>query len=112
MLCTLYILRLSVFDILRLLLTGPRRWMWRRTIGRFRSEEALYKSAERQYQTLAETLDGQVSLSSGSGISSWLLLGYFASGDEDCTLLDHHTNTRSKDIISGVLELTMCTCMF
>ena len=36
--------------------------MWRRTIGRFRSEEAVYKSAERQYQTLAETLDGQVGL--------------------------------------------------
>ena len=39
---------------------GPRRWLWRRTVGRFRSEEAVYKSAERQYQTLAETLDGQV----------------------------------------------------
>ncbi len=41
-------------------LAGPRRFIWRRTIGRFRSEEAVYKSAERQYQTLAETLDGQV----------------------------------------------------
>jgi len=50
----------------RLILTGPRRWMWRRTIGRFRSEEAVYKSAERQYQTLAETLDGQVHLTPGS----------------------------------------------
>ena len=42
---------------------GPRRWLWRRTVGRFRSEEAVYKSAERQYQTLAETLDGQVCFS-------------------------------------------------
>ena len=44
--------------------------MWRRTIGRFRSEEAVYKSAERQYQTLAETLDGQVLSGSASCLAA------------------------------------------
>ena len=41
------------------LLPGPRRFLLRQTIGRFRSEEAMYRSAELRYGALKERVEGQ-----------------------------------------------------
>ncbi|KAL4857290.1 RGS1-HXK1-interacting protein 1 [Chlorella vulgaris] len=41
------------------LLPGPRRFLFRQTIGRFRSEEAMFRSAEQRYASLKETVEGQ-----------------------------------------------------
>lgn len=41
-----------------LLLPVTRRLLWRLTIGRFRSEEALFRSAERSFASVAEALEG------------------------------------------------------
>ena len=40
------------------LLPGPRRFLLRHTIGRFRSEEAMFKSAEQRYAGLKEKAEG------------------------------------------------------
>lgn len=43
-----------------LVLPGPRRFLWRRTLGRLRSQEAVFRSAELQAAVLGEKLEGQV----------------------------------------------------
>ncbi|KAL6780521.1 CGL63 [Auxenochlorella protothecoides x Auxenochlorella symbiontica] len=40
-------------------LRGPRRFLWRHTLGRLRSEEAVFKSAELRSVVLAEKVEGQ-----------------------------------------------------
>ncbi|GAB4819078.1 hypothetical protein N2152v2_006124 [Parachlorella kessleri] len=40
-------------------LPGPRRFLLRNTIGRLRSEEAIYKSSELRATSLADKLEGQ-----------------------------------------------------
>lgn len=44
--------------VLTLMLPGARRFLWRQTIGRFRSEEAMFRSAERSFAAVAESLEG------------------------------------------------------
>lgn len=41
------------------LLSGPRRFLLRKTFGRFRSEEAMFKSAEMRYGTLKSRVEEQ-----------------------------------------------------
>mmetsp|Transcript_5081 Transcript_5081/g.14590 ORF Transcript_5081/g.14590 Transcript_5081/m.14590 type:complete len:241 (+) Transcript_5081:616-1338(+) len=42
---------------LALILPGPRRFLWRQTLGRFRSEESLFRAAERKYSGVTESLE-------------------------------------------------------
>ncbi|PRW57141.1 Uncharacterized conserved UCP022280 [Chlorella sorokiniana] len=41
------------------LLPGPRRFLFRHTLGRFRSEEAMFRSAESRYATLRDRVEAQ-----------------------------------------------------
>ena len=41
------------------LLPGPRRFLLRRTLGRLRSEEAAFRSAERHYASVTEAVEAQ-----------------------------------------------------
>lgn len=41
-----------------ILLPVTRRFLWRQTVGRFRSEEAMFRSAERSFASVAESLEG------------------------------------------------------
>ena len=37
--------------------TGPRRFVWRQTIGRFQSEESIFRAAEAKAQTLKQNVE-------------------------------------------------------
>eukprot|EP00884_Botryococcus_braunii_P022220 jgi/Botrbrau1/8682/Bobra.0087s0035.1 len=59
------------------ILPGPRRFLFRNTIGRFRSEEAMYKSAEVRAKALAQAVEeqnaeaGKLDLRLAAAIEQW-----------------------------------------